>query len=255
MLVRIQSDPDKIIPHHFDAASALFGAADNGYRWKYITYDEVESGNVDLAIPNNLYVGSVEFMLEVFNRVGISYEDIQLPKNSNRDSVILPMGDVRTRISNGEMLFVKSIQPKLFTGCVLDKFSVRSLSTISDSTLVRVYDLFQYDIVSEWRVYIDVSLSTEASIHNAIKGIKNYSGDEFISPPPKSFITNIILENIIDNFPSQYTIDIGILENGEVVVIEYNDMWAIGNYGIDNSTYFHLLRKRYFEIINKNINI
>jgi len=107
MLVRIQSDPDKIIPHHFDASSALFGAADSGYRWKYITYSEVENGSVDLAIPNNLYVGSVEFMLE----------------------------------------------------------------------------------------------------------------------------------------------------NGEVVVIEYNDMWAIGNYGIDNSTYFHLLRKRYFEIINKNINI
>jgi len=53
------------------------------------------------------------------------------------------------------------------------------------------------------------------------------------------------------NFPISYTIDIGVLENGENVVIEFNDMWAIGNYGMDNSDYLSLLRQRYFEIIRQ----
>lgn len=48
------------------------------------------------------------------------------------------------------------------------------------------------------------------------------------------------------DFPIAYTIDIGILESGENVVIEYNDMWAIGNYGIPNDLYLRLLKDRYF---------
>ena len=50
-----------------------------------------------------------------------------------------------------------------------------------------------------------------------------------------------------------YTVDIGILENDENVVIEFNDMWAIGNYGIPNDIYLRALKGRYFEIINNKM--
>lgn len=250
MIVNIQSDSDKVIPHHFDAASALYGASDSGYRWRYMTYEEVESGKYDLTIPNNLYVGSVEFMTEVFNKVNIGLDDIRLPKNSNRKSEITTLGEVRKSVQSGTPLFVKPLQTKLFTGFVMDKLSIRSISNIGDNVEVRVYQPFEYDIISEWRVYVDTELSTENSIHYSIKGIKNYAGDEFIIPS-KAWITNIILENIVDGFPTQYTIDVGILGNGNTVVIEFNDMWAIGNYGLDNYTYFHLLRKRYFDIMKR----
>lgn len=56
----------------------------------------------------------------------------------------------------------------------------------------------------------------------------------------------------MDDFPKSYTIDVGILEDGENVVIEFNDMWGIGNYGVDNHTYLRLLKSRYFEIMKKN---
>lgn len=42
----------------------------------------------------------------------------------------------------------------------------------------------------------------------------------------------------------------GILETNENVVVEFNDMWAIGNYGIPNDIYLRALRDRYFQIIN-----
>lgn len=252
MIVNIQSDPDKIIPHYFDASSALYGAVDSGYRWRYMSYQELESGKYDLTIPNNLYVGSVEFMTEVFNRVDIGLDDIRIPKNSNRKSEITTLGEVRSRVKDGISLFIKPLQTKLFTGFVMDNLSIHSISNIGDNTEVRVYTPFEYDIISEWRVYVDTELSTKSSIHTSIKGIKNYSGDEFVIPS-KAWITNIILENIVGDFPTQYTIDVGILGNGDIVVIEFNDMWAIGNYGLDNYTYFHLLRKRYFDIMNKNI--
>jgi hypothetical protein len=64
---------------------------------------------------------------------------------------------------------------------------------------------------------------------------RNYSGD-FIVSPNYDYVRKIIEENKKD-FPVSYTMDIGILSTGEDVVVEFNDMWAIGNYGIDNELY------------------
>jgi hypothetical protein len=60
---------------------------------------------------------------------------------------------------------------------------------------------------------------------------------------------NKIISDYKGIMPSAYTIDIGILDGGENVVVEFNDMWAIGNYGVDNSIYLRMLRRRYFEIV------
>lgn len=96
---------------------------------------------------------------------------------------------------------------------------------------------------SEWRVYV----------HNhAMIDSRNYSGD-FTDKPDYFKTANIISKNKKLKFPVSYTIDIGILqdsnEEGENVVIEYNDMWAIGNYGMPNDLYLQLLKDRYFEIV------
>jgi hypothetical protein len=46
---------------------------------------------------------------------------------------------------------------------------------------------------------------------------------------------------------------VGILEwQKEHVVIEYNDMWGIGNYGVPNDLYVRMLKERYFDIMRNN---
>ena len=82
--------------------------------------------------------------------------------------------------------------------------------------------------------------------NNKVVDIRNYSGDLFTLP------SEVYLESVIESnleFPVAYTVDIGILEDGRNHVIEYNDMWAIGNYGMPNDTYLKLLKDRYFEIV------
>lgn len=112
-----------------------------------------------------------------------------------------------------------------------------SISGIPDETMVMVYDVFESPIKSEWCCYI----------HNKkVVDIRNYSGDLF-TIPNESYLESVIKSNI--DFPIAYTIDIGVLENGKNEVIEYNDMWAIGNYGMPNDTYLRLLKDRYFEIV------
>lgn len=236
-MVYLQSNEDRKLPHHFDVACAMYGAIDNSQDIRLTTFEEVSSGRFDLLIRNNLFVGSTEFMKEVFSR--INKHDVKLPENSNRTCRIMTLGESKKIVNELNIkLFIKPIDIKLFTGFVLDQMKYTSISSIPDDTMVMVYDVFESRISSEYRCYIH---------RNKIVDIRNYSGDLFTFPD-KDYIESVIKTNMT-KFPVAYTIDIGVLENGENVVVEYNDMWAIGNYGIDNTEYYRLLRDRYFEIV------
>lgn len=234
-MVYIQSDIDRKLPHHFDCACGLYGALDHGLETRLTSFEEVQSGEFDNLIKSNVFIGSVEFMKEVFSRIGKT--NIRVPENSNRDSKSMILGEAKI-LAQSKNIFIKPFDIKLFTGFVLDQMIHGSISGISDDTMVMVYDVFSSPIKSEWRCYIGRDKAVD---------IRNYSGDMFITPN-KEYLELVIDSNKL-KFPTAYTIDIGILENGDNVVIEYNDMWAIGNYGIDNYEYFSLLKSRYFEIV------
>jgi hypothetical protein len=175
-------------------------------------------------------------MKEVFSRIGKT--DIRVPENSNRQHLKMTLGEAKI-LSKSKSIFIKPFDIKLFTGFVLDQMVYSSISDVSDDTMVMVYDIFPSPIKSEWRCYIG---------RDRIVDIRNYSGDIFTTPD-EGYLESVISSIKGGLFPTSYTIDIGILENGDNVVIEYNDMWAIGNYGIDNYEYFSLLKSRYFEIV------
>lgn len=234
-MIYLQSNDDKNIPHHFDVACVMYGAIDNGIKYKFVTYDEIVSGKFDNLIKINLFVGSVEFMREVFNRIN---KQPRVPLNSDREEEIITLQEVRERVNNGKTLFIKPYDIKLFTGFVVDKYFLKTLDSHPSNTKIITSKPFDKEILSEWRVYIHMY---------KIFDIRNYSGDIF-NIPNKNYILNII--NKYDHiFPTAYTIDVGILEDGQNVIIEFNDMWAIGNYGMDNSDYLRLLKQRYFQII------
>ena len=239
-MIYIQSNKEKTLPHHFDCACALYGAIDSAMDYRLVTFEEVESGKFDLLIKNHLFVGSVEFMREVFKRIGKN--DVRLPMNSDREHTIITLEEAHNRVANGEKIFIKPIEIKLFTGLVLDGICYSSLANLPSDTKVMAYKPFENRILSEWRIYI----------HNKkIIDSRNYSGDFKINPV-YSYIEEKI--NELNNFPCAYTIDVGILNligspNNTNVIIEFNDMWAIGNYGMPNDLYLQLLKDRYFEIV------
>lgn len=239
-MIYIQSiNQSKTLANHFDCSCALYGAVETAEDYRLVTYDEVVAGKLDSLIKRNLFVGSVEFMKAVFERVGKT--DVKVPVNSNRKCEIITLEEAYKRVSDGETkLFIKPIEIKLFTGFVLDKSTYTCLKNLPKSTMVMAYEAFYWSILSEWRVYV----------HNhKMVDSRNYAGDFTISPN-YLYIESVIKTNK-SNFPCAYTIDIGI-NIGANVVIEFNDMWAIGNYGMPNDLYLRLLKDRYFEIINKN---
>ncbi len=242
-MIYIQSNKDRTLPHHFDCACALYGAMDSAMDYRLTTFEEVASGKFDTLIKQNLFVGSTEFMREVFSRIGKT--DVRVPKNSNREHKIITLGEARDIVAGGKKIFIKPLTIKLFTGLILDGCHYASLDNIPDDTLVMSYEPFSNRIFTEWRVYV----------HNhKIVDVKNYSGDLF-GVPDSSYINKVITENKVFGFPIAYVIDVGRLDMPlsaqlfDNVIIEYNDMWAIGNYGVPNDLYLKLLKDRYFEIV------
>lgn len=238
-MIIIQSNDNRTIPHHFDCSTVLYGALDSGQKYRLTSFDEIKAGKMDALLPNHLAVGSVEFMQEVFSRLNII--PLKLPRNSNRISEEIFLHEAIKRTQNGEKLFIKPKQTKLFTGFVLDRSIYSCLHGLPENTQILAYTPFESDIVTEWRIYV---------CKNKIYDMKNYSGD-FSLIPSFEYAQSILDENKVD-FPSTYTIDIGILESGENVVIEFNDMYAIGNYGVRNDIYIFMLKERYFEILKKS---
>lgn len=236
-MIYIQKNSDNI-PHHFDCACAMYGAIESALDYRLVNYEDVAAGRYDTLIRNHLFVGSVEFMREVFKRVGI--DNPRVPKNSNREHEILTLKQAHERVANGESLFIKPYEIKLFTGLVLDGCQYSCLETLPEDTKVMAYKPFTHRLVSEWRIYI---------WNGRIEDARNYSG-EVLATPSVNYIEKVI-EMDCKGFPVAYTMDVGVLANGMHEVVEFNDMWAIGNYGIPNDIYLRMLRDRYFEIIRK----
>jgi hypothetical protein len=252
-MILVQSNSERTLPHHFDAACALYGAIDNALYYRLTSFEEIKNGSMDnlLRLPRNFAVGSTEFMLEVFNRLG--KENVRLPRNSNRIAIesITTLKEAYEKFAeDGKKLFIKPQQIKLFTGLVLDGVQYTSLKTLSDDTLILAYDVFNSNLLSEWRIYVHRHEMVDA---------RHYSGD-FTITPNFEYVREVIKSNV--DFPIAYTIDVGVLEKPQLhnlfegqrinnnVVVEFNDMWAIGNYGMPNDLYIQLLIDRYNQILN-----
>lgn len=92
------------------------------------------------------------------------------------------------------------------------------------------------NFVSEYRCYI---------VNGEIKGVKHYLGDFFIYPDG-----NKIREMVkaYTTAPAGYSLDVGVLDTGETVLVECNDGWSLGNYGLAPNLYVSLLVARWREM-------
>jgi hypothetical protein len=94
--------------------------------------------------------------------------------------------------------------------------------------------------ISEFRVYV---------IHGEVVSINPYQGDASES------LCESTLRDAIEAFtgsgeaPAAYGIDFGVLDTGETALVEANDGYSLGAYGIDAESYTRLLFTRWEELL------
>ena len=232
-MIYIQKKDNEDIPHHFDCACAMYGAIDLGLYYTLVSFEDVKNGKFDSLIKNNLFVGSVEFMTEVFNRVGI--EQPRLPINNLRPYEEMKLKDFKYEYP----VFIKPKSIKAFTGFVVDDYSKSMLNTWDKELDIIIQQVINLD--SEWRFYV---------FRNKIVDIRHYSGRMDINLIGAVNNFNKLDDSTFKNFPETFVMDIGFYNDSDsYTIIEFNDMWAIGNYGVPNDLYVRMLKDRYFDII------
>jgi hypothetical protein len=130
-------------------------------------------------------------------------------------------------------------QLKRFTGRVIESaYDLSWLDGISKQAAVYCAEVVQWR--TESRVFV---------INGSIKGVRNYSGD------PSVLIDEATAKAAVDTLEesgkasSAYGIDFGVLSSGETALIELNDGFSLGSYGLDRSVYADLILKRWTELV------
>lgn len=145
-------------------------------------------------------------------------------------------------------LFVKPFETKefdafTFGGYNQDYDMVNYITDHIPSFTKKVWVSDAVNFVYEYRFYI---------MDKQIIGYSRYDDheDEEIEQEPEVIET---VKNAIEDFGFifPYCIDMGILDNGEVALVECNDAWAIGLYGraLTSDVYYNFLRTRWSSII------
>lgn len=141
-------------------------------------------------------------------------------------------------------VFIKPLnQIKAFTGTqVLSKFDAECVLQDFEGQLL-VQEVID-PILTEWRLYVN---------RGKIIGVKNYKGDHMMFPNP------VVMQNVVNDALKalnniSFTLDFGVFQDyneQRTFLIEPNDGWAIGNYGLEPEDYLRFCEDRWKQIIGK----
>ena len=192
----------------------------------------------------NVFVGSISAMKWIFSKLCKAPEPIDFPQ-SIIDSGLLNRKVSKTTLSDaiewfektGEPVFIKPVDTKLFDGILIkDKSNLSYFAQYGDPY---VWVCKEIKILSEHRVYVQEGQLVYSC---------NYDGDVRINPNWD------YVESLIKSYydaPIAYTLDVAVLDDNSMTVIEVNDFWAIGGYGLYCLDYATALEARYHQIVNK----
>ena len=163
----------------------------------------------------------------------LDYPD-ELRNFLGRPLELAKLGDVRNRTSAG--IFVKPIKQKLFTGFVLtgsfnDAIRLAPYSEDEDVWLSPVVSF-----VSEYRCFI---------LDGKILDARLYKGDWAKAPDRE------IVEAAIEAWtsaPVAYTLDFGVTDTGRTLLVEVNDGFSAGHYGLLNVLYAQFCEARWQQL-------
>lgn len=201
--------------------------------------------------PKDVYVGSLEFMREVFHSLGVKVVPIGIVKELipfyDRDIKYSTLGHVRNNLPTN--LFIKPYTDKQFPAYVIPE------SKDPDSVLQALFA--ETDHLPDTTVIIispleDFQAEHRCLVHNGeLIDIRPYIGNWYDKgmQPDLDFIKKVI--SSWKNAPKAYALDVGVTVDGKTKIVEINDFWSCGCYGFEDAKLIYMLTQRYFEIVRK----
>lgn len=232
----IQCDKITHLPFNPNAFNAYYGLLQMGFECVFFeTYEELME---HFPSRSELVVGGIGIVRKRLLDLEIPCDEINYPEELKRflhrniwESTI---NTVRDHPETWPV-FVKSVEGKRLTGKVISHIRDLVGCGCSDEDYP-VLCSNPINFVSEWRVFVR---------YGNILDIRPYYGDftKFYDPEQ---IRMAITE--FKTAPNAYGIDFGVTDRGDTVLIEVNDAYSLGCYGLPALTYAKFLLTRWAEL-------
>lgn len=184
--------------------------------------------------PEDIIVSGIGDVRYILNKLGKKYPTLEYPESIAKPEYLgrcIWKDTLGSVMANNEKqgIFIKPVAGgKLFTGTVINGIKdFRACSGVPEDTEIWCSDAVNF--VSEYRCFIR---------YGEILGVKHYKGDPFVA------VSKAVLDNIIvdyKNAPNAYSIDLGTTDKGQTLLVEVNEGYSIGSYGLDTIKYAKLL--------------
>lgn len=196
--------------------------------------------------PDTLVSGGVPVVEAALTTLGVSIPVADnlpecLAKYRGRKVWTSNWGELRSQFTKSGQhapVFVKPYRRnKSFPAVALfEKADLLDEDTVDDGAEVLVAEYVVF--ASEWRCFVK---------QGAILDVRRYEGDVFRYPDPQ------VIKAAVADYSrvslGAYAIDFGVLTDGRTVLVEANDGYSLGPYGLDSVEYAELLETRWLELM------
>ena len=221
------------MPYNVNAFSAMLGCQQMGTEI-ILFREKSELVNVDVS---DIVVGGVGRVKQFLQDNGITVTDIDYPSSLSAfyGRKIWETTTKKSLDSLDHPLFIKPKQGKLFTGFVCNS-ELDIAGRFSPEDDVPIYCSEVRPFLCEWRCFIR---------YKQILDIRHYMGELGVV-----YSLSKVKEMIASytDSPAGYALDIGLTSDGETIIIEVNDGYSLGCYGLDPLLYAKLLSARWAEL-------
>jgi hypothetical protein len=225
------------------AYAAWKGFSTKGYPLDFFEWDELTGRHLPLSRETLVVGGTVAVQLAL-KQLGVA-----IPQPLNIPESLLPfagrrvwqstLGEVRGRFAGGtgEAVFVKPLaSAKEFAGLVIrGEADLKRVQHLDDELPVQAAEVVEF--VSEWRYFV---------LRGNVVEVAHYKGDCFVHPEA-GIVRRAVAE--YRAAPAAYGLDFGVTADGRTLLIEANDGFSLGCYGLDAVVYAEMLEARWCEIV------
>lgn len=236
-------------PRYLQAAQGNYWFWQRGYEVVGFEREELDEGKLDTDLSedseNTIVYGSVAVVRDAIRRAGHpAPTNLDFPASLSqfvgRSVSQATMGEVRHWEQGESDRLPVHVKPrdrhKLFTGKVLRSFGdFITLAGVPDNEPVIVQEVVS--LASEWRATI---------LRGRVMNVSHYKGDALLFPDSE------LIQKAVDTFsdaPIGYGMDWGITTDHKTILVEVNDGFALGNYGVRGHQYTAMIECRWRELM------
>lgn len=237
MIAHVQKDRGEFA--NINTLTAFLGFREKGYEVR--CFDVANLPEIEVARDTPV-IGGIPVVVAALSRLGITPPElpsipVPLEPFAQRRTWKTTMQAARNCAERGESIFVKPIPAdrKLFSGLVFTKFR----DTIATAHVPPTYPVIcsdPVDFVSEYRVFV---------LDREILGIRHYKGDFRLFPDVR------VIDAAIAAYitaPAAYGIDFGITSDARTLLVEVNEGYSLGCYGLSPVLYSSMIERRWNEL-------